>query len=90
VMREVLSMPDRAIAVHGGLTGVKGVYAEALAWIRTGEGREGEVIAVRPSPVDYWLFTSTKEEVAQRREMVKRYGGDVMRAVRALAYGGEK
>ena len=86
VMREVLAMPDRAIAVHGGLTGVKGVYSEVLAWVRTGEGYEGEVIAVRPTPVDYWLFTSTKEEVARRREAVKRYG-DVMRAVRALAYG---
>jgi len=72
--------------VHGGLTGVKGVYSEVLAWVRTGEGYEGEVIAVRPTPVDYWLFTSTKEEVARRREAVKRYG-DVMRAVRALAYG---
>ncbi|WP_036218101.1 TraC family protein [Calidithermus chliarophilus] len=86
VMREVLGMPDRAIAVHGGLTGVRGVYSEALAWIRTGEGREGEVIVVRPSPADYWLFTSTREEVARRREAVERYG-DVMRAVRALAYG---
>jgi len=86
VMREVLGMPDRAIAVHGGLTGVKGVYSEALAWIRTGEGREGEVIAVRPSPVDYWLFTSTREEVERRREATRRYG-DVIRAVRALAYG---
>lgn len=89
VMREALGMPDRAIAVHERLTGVKGVYSEALAWIRTGEGREGEVIAVRPSPVDYWLFTSTKEEVARRREAVRRYGGDVMRAVRSLAYGEE-
>jgi conjugal transfer ATP-binding protein TraC len=88
VMREVLGMPDRAIAVHARLTGVKGVYSEALAWIRTGEGKEGEVIVVRPSPVDYWLFTSTKEEVARRREMVRKYG-EVMRAVRALAYGEE-
>lgn len=88
VMREVLGMPDRAIAVHGGLTGVRGVYSEVLAWIRTGEGKEGEVIAVRPSPVDYWLFTSTREEVERRREATRRYG-DVIRAVRALAYGEE-
>lgn len=86
VMRDVLGMPDRAIAVHERLTGVKGVYSEALAWIRTGEGKEGEVIAVRPSPVDYWLFTSTREEVERRREATRRYG-DVMRAARALAYG---
>lgn len=87
VMRDVLGMPDRAIAVHERLTGVKGVYSEALAWIRTGEGKEGEVIVVRPSLVDYWLFTSTKEEVARRRQAVQRFGGDVMRAVRSLAYG---
>ncbi|ADH62438.1 type IV secretory pathway VirB4 component, ATPase TraC [Allomeiothermus silvanus DSM 9946] len=88
VMRDVLGMPDRAIAVHERLTGVKGVYSEVLAWIRTGEGKEGEVIAVRPSPVDYWLFTSTREEVERRREATRRYG-DVIRAVRALAYGEE-
>jgi len=89
VMRDVLGMPDRAIAVHARLTGVKGVYSEGLAWIRTGEGREGEVIVVRPNPVDYWMFTTDKGEVARRRAAVQRYG-DVIRAVRALAYGEEK
>lgn len=90
VMARTIGMPDRAIAVHERLTQVKGVYSEVLAWVNTVGGKEGEVLAVMPTPIDYWMFTSTKDEVNQRREAIRQFGGDVIRALRHLAYRGEQ
>jgi conjugal transfer ATP-binding protein TraC len=88
VMRRVIGMPDQAIAIHEKLTQVKRVYSEVLAWVRTTEGRQGDLLAIRPSAFDYWMFTSTKDEVAHRQQVIKQHNGNVVQAIRSLARRG--
>jgi len=86
-VRRVFGLSDRAMAVWNSLGGVKGLYGEVMVWAVRDDRKEGDVLQLWPTPYDYWLFTSAQDEVALRKAMAERYGGDILRAVVDLAEG---
>jgi conjugal transfer ATP-binding protein TraC len=88
VAGELFRLPDRAVALLGTLSQQKGVFSEFLAAVRSGEGLEGDVVVVRPTPEEYWMFTTFDRDVPVRARAVEEEGGDIVKAVRRLASGG--
>jgi conjugal transfer ATP-binding protein TraC len=87
---ELFRLSDRAVEALGRLGIRKGEYSEILAAVRVGERVEGDVLVVRPTPEEYWMFTTFDRDVAVRARAVEEEGGDVVAAVRKLAKGGTR
>jgi conjugal transfer ATP-binding protein TraC len=85
LIQRLLELNERAMAAYRTLASKKGVYSEALAWIRRESGLEGGVIVLRPSPAEYWAFTTSAQDIALRDEAVAKHGGDLRAAVQELA-----
>ncbi|WP_102128481.1 ATP-binding protein [Deinococcus planocerae] len=86
-VRDLLHLPQAAMEAFLDLKRVDGVYSEVLAWVRTETGSLGDVIWVRPTPLDLWTFTTSAQAMARRDEAIARAGGDLRAALTALAYG---
>lgn len=86
-VRDLLHLPEAAMEAFRDLKRVDGVYSEVLAWVRTETGSMGDVIWVRPTPLDLWTFTTSAQAMARRDEAIARAGGDLRAALNQLAYG---
>jgi conjugal transfer ATP-binding protein TraC len=85
-VRELLRLPDGAMETFRNLKRVDGLYSEVLAWVRGETGAQGDVIWVRPSPLDFWAFTTSARDMSRREEAIKHAGGDLLNGLLALAY----
>ena len=83
--QEMFGLSDRAAQLIAGLTQQKGTFSEVFALIRYTGGVEGGVVIVRPTPVEYWLFTSDARDSVVRERTVEARGGDIVSAVLDLA-----
>ncbi len=80
----LLGLGDRQRDVLATLSQEKGRYSEVLALVDFAQGREGGVLVVRPSSLDYWIATTDPTD-AQLREAEARACGDLWAAVQRLA-----
>jgi conjugal transfer ATP-binding protein TraC len=87
IVKELLNLPNAAVEAFRNLRRVDGKYSEVLAWLRKEAGTEGDVLWVRPSPLDFWLFTTSARDIARRSDYIKKHNGDLLKALKALAYG---
>ncbi len=85
LIQRLLNLPDRAMAAFRSLSSKKGSYSEALAWIRQEDGLTGGVIVLRPSPVEYWAYTTNAEDMALRETILETHGGELIPALTKLA-----
>lgn len=81
----LFGLGDRARDVLARLSVRKGVYSEVLAWVRYDDKPIGDVLIIRPTPEEYWLFTSFDRDSLVRTQALQDRGGDVMAAVQQLA-----
>jgi conjugal transfer ATP-binding protein TraC len=86
-VQELLRLPDNAMETFRNLKRVDGLYSEVLAWVRRETGAEGDVLWVRPSPLDFWAFTTSARDMVRRDEAIQRAGGDLLNGLLSLAYG---
>ena len=89
-VRELLRLPDSAMETFRNLRRVDGLYSEVLAWVRREGGVEGDVIWVRPSPLDFWAFTTSARDMVRRDAALARHDGHLLPALLELAYGREE
>jgi len=82
---DVFHLSDDERAMVGRLRTVKRVRAGA--YLHSRRGADSGEISLYVTPEEYWLFTSVPAERQLRREAMAAHGGDVWRAVRALAGG---
>jgi conjugal transfer ATP-binding protein TraC len=89
-VQEMFHLPPSTMETFRGLKRVDGLYSEVLTWIRREAGVEGDVIWVRPSPLDYWAFTTSAKDMKRREDAIARFGGNLLEGLKWLAYGPEK
>lgn len=83
---EILNLPEAVGRSAETLQRQKGVFNELLYIMYEEGGRiEGDIFRLYPTPWDYWLFTSSHEEVARREALRKQFGGDLYKAIQRLA-----
>ncbi len=80
----LLGLGDRQRDLLATLSQEKGRYSEALALVDFAGGREGGVLVVRPTSLDYWIATTDPAEVHLREAQVQSCG-DLWAAVQRLA-----
>lgn len=81
----LFGLGERAREVLARLSVRKGAYSEVLAWVRYDDKPTGDVLVVRPTPEEYWLFTSYDRDILVRARALRDHAGDVMAAVQHLA-----
>ncbi len=81
----LFGLGDRARDVLARLSVRKGVYSEVLAWVRYEDKPIGDVLVIRPTPEEYWLFTSFDRDVHVRANAIAEEAGQVMPAIARLA-----
>jgi len=80
----LLGLGDRQRDLLATLAQEKGRYSEALALVDFAHGREGGVLVVRPSSLDYWIATTDPSDIQLREKQVESCG-DLWAAVQRLA-----
>ncbi len=85
LVQELLEMSDRGIEVFRSLTSRSGSFSEVLTWIRREDRLEGDVMIVRPTPVEYWAYTTNAYDMAKRKEVLDEHGGNLVAALDELA-----
>jgi conjugal transfer ATP-binding protein TraC len=86
IMGERLNLSDSMVAELPRLRSVKGVYTEAMIVIRRADGvLEGGVVRIQASPLEYWHYTSDKDDKPRRQEAILRHLGDRRAAMLELA-----
>ncbi len=81
----LFGLGDRARDVLAKLSVRKGAFSEVLAWVRYDDQPTGDVLVIRPTPEEYWLFTSFDHDVQVRARAVAEEAGEVMPAITRLA-----
>jgi conjugal transfer ATP-binding protein TraC len=82
---KLFGLGDRAREVLAQLSVRKGDFGELLAWVRYDDRPLGEVLVIRPTPIEYWLFTSYDRDVRARAAAMAEAAGEVMPAIMRLA-----
>ena len=85
LIQKLLNVSDRAMETFRTLSSKKGSYSEAMTWIRQEEGLEGGVVVLRPSPFEYWAYTTNAQDMALREAVIKKQGDELLPALRELA-----
>ncbi len=80
----LLGLGDRQRDLLATLSQEKGRYSEVLALVDFAHGRDGGVLVVRPSSMDYWIATTDPADVQLRQAQVEACG-DLWGAVQRLA-----
>jgi type IV secretory pathway VirB4 component len=74
VWKRSLNLPQAVIDLAAQVTNVKGQFSEALYLIKRGERYEGNIIALHPTKLDYWTFTTDYQDKLKRQEMLAFHG----------------
>ena len=85
LIQELLELTDRGMQVFRSLTSRSGSYSEVLTWIRREDRLEGDVMVIRPTPVEYWAYTTNAYDMAKRREVLEEKNGDLVATIEYLA-----
>ena len=85
LIQELLEMTDRGMEVFRSLTSRSGSFSEVLTWIRREDRLEGDVMIVRPTPVEYWAYTTNAYDMAKRKEVLEAHDGNLVGALNELA-----
>ena len=85
LVQKLLNLSDRAMNTFRTLSSKKGSYSEAMTWIRQEDGLEGGVVVLRPSPFEYWAYTTNAQDMALREAVIKKHGDELLPALRELA-----
>lgn len=85
LVAELLRLSPCAMEVFRGLSGQRGTFGETLCWVQREDALEGDVLVVRPTPLEYWAYTSHAADVAERERIVARHGGRLVPALLELA-----
>jgi len=81
----LFGLGDRARDVLARLSVRKGAYSEVLAWVRYDDQPTGDVLVIRPTPEEYWLFTSFDDDVRVRTRVIAEEQGAMIPAITRLA-----
>ena len=84
-VRDLFKLQDSAMVAFTSLTSAKGEFSEALTWIQRQDRVEGDVIRVRPHPIEYWAFTTDAYDMSMREAAVARAHGSLSQALLELA-----
>lgn len=74
--RQALRLPKRTLDHCASVHQKSGEYSEAMCMFKREWGWEGDIIAVHPTPQDYWCFTTKDSEMAVRAKELERHDGD--------------
>lgn len=85
LVRELFLLPDRALATFRGLSSKKGSYSEVMTWIRREDRVEGDVMVIRPTPTEYWAYTTNANDMVAREKALLEHGGHLLPAIKDLA-----
>ncbi|MEY4529621.1 MAG: hypothetical protein RLZZ156_342 [Deinococcota bacterium] len=86
IMVERLGLPSNMVDTIAKLRGMKGIYSECLAIIRRADGGlEGGVIRIQTSDLEYWHYTSDKDDKGLRERALEKFKGNRSAAMMALA-----
>ena len=85
LIQELLELTDRGMQVFRSLTSRSGSFSEVLTWIRREDQLEGDVMIIRPTPVEYWAYTTNAYDMAKRKEVLEEYDGDLIKTLNVLA-----
>ena len=86
VIGERLGLPQAVIDELPRLRGVKGIYSECMAILRSSDGvLEGGVLRIQTSPEEYWHYTSNSDDKKIRERVFAEHGGDRRAALLHLA-----
>ena len=84
-VEDLFKLEASAMTAFTSLTSVKGEYSEALTWIQRQDRVEGDVIRVRPHPIEYWAFTTDAHDMSMREAAIARAQGSLSQALLELA-----
>ncbi|MCA9839205.1 MAG: ATP-binding protein [Trueperaceae bacterium] len=84
LIQNLLKLSDRAMDIFRNLSSKKGSYSEAMTWIRQEDGLQGGVLVLRPSPIEYWAYTTHAEDMVLREAVIKKHG-ELLPALEELA-----
>jgi conjugal transfer ATP-binding protein TraC len=85
LVQELLEMTDRGMEMFRSLTGKSGLFSEVLTWIRREDRIEGDVMIVRPTPFEYWAYSTNAYDIAMRQKTIQEFDGDLLSALTHLA-----
>jgi conjugal transfer ATP-binding protein TraC len=85
LVQDLLQMTDRGMEIFRSLTGKSGSFSEVLTWIRREDRLEGDVMIVRPTPFEYWAYSTNAYDIAMRDKTLKEFDGDLLAALQHLA-----
>jgi conjugal transfer ATP-binding protein TraC len=85
LVQELLQMTDRGMEIFRSLTGKSGSFSEVLTWIRREDRLEGDVMIVRPTPFEYWAYSTNAYDIAMRDKTLKEFDGDLLSTLQHLA-----
>jgi hypothetical protein len=46
---------------------------------------EGDVMVIRPTPVEYWAYTTNANDMVERSKALLEHGGHLLPAIKDLA-----
>ncbi len=85
LIANIFHLPQRTVNEIDYLQSKQGQYREVLAFVRTGEGFQGDIINVKPTPQSYWAFTTAPNEIVAKQQAIKDHKGNVRAAIEFLA-----
>jgi conjugal transfer ATP-binding protein TraC len=77
------NLPQHLVDLATQVTNSKGHYSEALCLVKKGDVFQGNIIALHPTQLDYWTFTTDSQDKARREEMLGQ-NGTLQQAVKQL------
>lgn len=84
-VQELFDLEPSAMQAFKSLSSHKGEYSEALTWIQRQDRVEGDVIRIKPHPIEYWAFTTDAYDMQFRDAALERSGGNMTAALLDLA-----
>ena len=72
---ETLGLPEELVDYLATLERRNGEWSELLYFLRGEDSRlQGDILRIAPTPLDYWAFTSSAQDVARRRALEAERG----------------
>jgi conjugal transfer ATP-binding protein TraC len=86
IIGDRLRLPQAVINELPRLRGLKGIYSECMAILKSADGTlEGGVMRIQTSPEEYWHYTSNGDDKLIRERVFNQFGGDRRGALLHLA-----
>lgn len=86
IWREAMKLPKRTMEHCASVHQKPGEYSEAMCMFKRETGWEGDIIAVHPTPQDYFCFTTKDAEMALREKQLEANGGDWIATLEGMGH----